>query len=550
MRNSVRLLAISGLSLACAPPPSRPPEFEYARQAAFDGQAIEVQIDDIEAVVAQTRAEATDGIQSVLLLETPRADMNHSPVDYWYTKKDDHVFEIYLAGHADGPCCTQISTLARELEANAALSYQYSTSGLFHFVCDPDAGCGEPAILDEFVVRLRTLEQTPANGSGTLCLGQLFGREANPGVLAKAESDASASASKACELARASGMTVGIWNPAADIPVVVPLRTREGAPITIELPWLLFEMPEDLADHMDLGDVKRAVHELEKERRWARKLIELGEDIGPSPTKVVHEVVYRHVEASASIINLHTQIADQIAAIEQVLAWERNVMELFELDTATYPLAMFSAEQKRELYETSLIYSNTLRDLKLMNEEALVELGGKLEGKVSFAVISPNTRDNPWSKEIEIARRYRREASVAIAWLEQSTPILIDDARPSLIDDFLRGWPASFAGEIYDQMFDEWAESGNGRQARIWAAVETALERDHDFVGGREQLLRSNMFFEVAIRGEHVHVTPHYLLASDYVAVCEPNSGFATFESTLADQNLPKFKAFEVGHGK
>lgn len=504
-------------ALACEPSkPTVAPERSSGPPDSLVGTTgvSEFDVDGLELLASLAMTFRVEQLASGAIRQ--RADINNRPIHLWFLRDaTGGLGGILVAGHAEHQCCAKVSAALNDTRTGTPALDDWNSYGVGSLTSK-----GEPdhrVALEQLAARLDRLADEPT------CSGHVIKHDLQVADVRKFESEIAHKSGRACELSDQTRRPIAARVKVDGIPAFVPLYRRDGTEVHFTLTEVDLQLGTKLKRNLTTDPVARERREL----RWMiarlRTLMALIPQIGPSPTRKWASIEVSNVSASGNAALIRAEISTASATIREVADWCKNSSEIVSiLDELSAQLEA----QCREI-EGDADYNDRIR----------ASLPHRGFGQATYRRYSKiSSDDNPFYDQLGEYQKALPVLKQQLGQLERHKVSARSDGDLILVDAILRGWPATFTSASMEREYDKWAMA---QQSRVWNFALNSLRDFYQFEGTPEDILVSNVYFEVARAPDRsLEVTPHYVHDSDFYIICEPGDSFARYESVTADSNL------------
>ncbi len=499
--------------------------------------------------LSDLQIDALDG-----LLATSVGDLNERPIYVWFGYTGAEVTDVYVVGHADGPCCSLVSSaLAKTVLEQPELSeWETYGAGALH------ANAGAKQHTDT-LAKLRDVLRT--YHSDRRCIGQLVLADMDGDLIAQNNETLHQTAYQAMDESRRHGRPIAIRHERRTVPYIVPsLLVEETAatgprrlnPVTFAVPTEALSLPAEVVGSVSNDGLGQHREELEHAIELLTKLIELPRE-KLEHVLAVDEYRWKIVSTNAGAIKQEDEAKIRAAsqAVRSALNEQQDLSSLLQIFIT---------------YDSSIDRNVALAALAEIRDTKTKFRGLLEQNRATLQTVHDGDPDKPVTFNLEMTsdisnRSRRRSAKV----LESIDPISLRSQREELeseladvltyeryrpldpaamlTDAALRGWPASFSERRYQNEFDRWVSAN---QLSLLEDAKRELSRRYR---GRQldtlfdTFFSSEVFFDVDRRAQELEIRPQSVLAGPFYLIADAATGTVRFEYVLADQHLLRLNA-------
>lgn len=503
----------------------------------------------IPSVSVDAPTQSSDLLRVMLALnditgEAAVADVNQRPITITTIGNPTEVSDIYVVGHAEGPCCRLISGALHTANNSIALKDRWSSFGVGHLSASTPVARGDLARLDRQLADLAKRKE---------CTGQVLRHGFATDIVQTRIEELGQRGAAAYSAAKQADRAILLWHEygAEDLAFAPVLSEAQGGqlkPLKIELPVKFFAFPAEFSRTVSLDGAaqaaigtRAAIAEIERLQQLSR--------VTDGFTRIVSGYKLHETRVKVN----YRDSGDGQAISAAISGLERALREHDLLSGALreFKNGLPTAEV-REFDEVSERLRSELSSARASQSawNRLSLLPGPGKETLSWTTATPIY--TPLDPQEFLKGRDISAASLAalkedLKTSRKSVKPTSGDAVPALVDAALRGWPATFSSAKAERAFDKWLR---GNQRRLWVAVAermrasgVRLGNDADPIGA---LRASNMVFRVDRKGDTVTIEPLYVLSGGFYMVADPGAGVVRYESATADQNLITEKEFSL----
>lgn len=464
------------------------------------------------------------------------ADANMSPILVWVFGPTSAPEQVLVVGHADGPCCHEVSKALMEAASSVPdtwIGYGITLSR------DPGPHRSDLATLAS---RVRALESAP------VCQGQLFvslGQRTAPwqAMTAQVEADALAAMEAAREMNRPILVPFDVEESSP--PLLLPLAGPDGLPVRLPVSTRSLAIPQNVKAAFSLDGLGPYASNIRMQLKAIEAILQAKKELARfKDEKWAYTIQTRSVQMNYRDADVEREVLEGTAVLRDI---ERRCTATIPIWTALERLEVLDERAVLEQRQHAQDLVSGLRTALQDNERALSAIQG-LEAapgprtiKATFHVPMLEGGGHPEFldeiRELDEATLKSESAALRkeLAEVEKLARASKASGPAPLVDAFLRGWPATFGTTDNEDAYDAWLRA---RHEEVWRQVGADLKsRGLTLSAGADvampagALQRGNVLFRVSATSTGFEAVPYFLMHAHGVMVADPTTGLIRYES-------------------
>lgn len=471
-------------------------------------------------------------------------DLNHRPIHFYFSSTREGEFDrAVLLGHADGPCCAEVSRAITAAANGTGLSDAWIGYGAGQFVADPRARSATLTTLH------RELDDL---SNKSVCRGQIqihqvpVGASELEGAQLRGQLELSARAAT-----RQDRPVMVRVDRQKEFPLLVAMYALgpggAATPLRIEVPAKLFAGLRPLAGAVSAG-VGQYIAALRARRDGLKALLAMQSKSTQERALIeAYAVGERGVRLNYRDRDLEHDLLDDLAQARAMRALLVSVETILDVLEEEVGLVALQSELRNEIathvahVEESLrTTSEALRSLRRLSSRG----GREIELRWTRLAPSQHLSAADRSAFAQLFTTFSADelraridaTNTALAGAKKIRDQLPPDPLALLVDASMRGWPATFSSDKMEGRFDRWVAANQGK---VWDEVGRVLAEQGVRINARvdetNPLLSSTLAFRIKQTPGKLVLEPVQVVTGPFYMVADPKAGLAWVESTASD---------------